>query len=94
MPQPEHEVSVIKSIEPRECPQCKAQLFVAFQTSPPVLTQVFSEKELSQARALARERINNSDAAKETKERAVEQANDLLMGIEDVANVVDGLLNP
>ena len=92
--QPDSAANVIKSNEPRECPHCKKPLFVAFQTTPPVLSQVFSEEELNQARALARERINESDAALETKQEAVAQVNDLIFGLDDVSNVVATLLNP
>jgi hypothetical protein len=88
--------NAIKSIVKAECPHCKKPLFVPFTFMAPSMSAPLSEDDVKQAKAAARETINDSKKLTESeKKEAIKALNepDTIFGMEDVGTITESFIN-
>ena len=90
------ENNIIKSITTQFCPHCKEEFYIESQMEPPVVSSLFTPKDVVDAKAdcLARvATLSVDDEKKETVEKWVNDPNTLFSRAE-VDSIISSLLKP
>ena len=90
------ENNLIKSISTHTCPDCGAEIFVESQMTPPVVTSLFRQEDVDQAKEDCLTRVNTLAIDEEKKASVIKWLNDpnTVFGPGEVENIILSLLKP
>lgn len=90
------EENIIKSITTLSCPHCKGDVYIESQMTPPVISSMFTEKELADAKLDCLARIETLTISDEKKDQVIKWINniDTIFSPNEVENIILSLLNP
>jgi hypothetical protein len=88
-------LNVLQNIIPASCPHCDKLIFISYQFSMPMLSHVFTEFDIQEAKAEVRNRIKENADIPDTDKAKVEEwiaSPKTLFGKEDVETVVQNII--
>ena len=90
------ETNIIKSITVHTCPHCNGEIFIESQTTPPVVSSLFTAESVAKAKADCLARVETLTIEDEKKASVVKWLNDAntVFGPEEVENIILSLLKP